>query len=460
MYVGGKAFPEFIILDIEMMRLLIEANYSLKKLNEISLLVPEDYEIIPFFILEATKSIQMDVPFSSYPENDYVLFREYLMSCFLRPPQINTLNPKSKIFHQIKAYAESRYFYFIKYSENDIRAEDLFQFENHKIHVNFNSIRILHLFMNNISADVSSPLEKLSDTTGYQKNGNEVYPNELLNIPENLEEFINKFECIGNDPCIPLIIKIPILCFYLAVCRPFETNNDRFVRLFIPSFMVSTGMLRHHIIGMSTYFDKTQDEFKDAIESCLQKDNLSEWIKYFLKGITNQSVEGLNKINRIHHICQGYKELICEQNKKDIAKIIVRLEYNPYISEKYILKQLKFSRINTDLYLSELLSKGVIQEITQKRYQTRFFCCEALLTILEEKDVISSTLIFDEIMAKIWRLISQGKDLKTFNIDVLLKSNLEENLRKVLNEIKFYAPQDITANKRIIIPHQEEAKVT
>lgn len=115
--------------------------------------------------------------------------------------------------------------------------------------------------------------------------------NDLMN---DLEKFLN------NDQInVPALIKIAIAHYQFETIHPFLDGNGRMGRLLITLFLVKENVLNQPLLYLSTYFEKNKNLYYDNLSNVRLKDDMLQWIKYFLVGIeqtATQAVETLSEI--------------------------------------------------------------------------------------------------------------------------------------------------------------------
>ena len=96
---------------------------------------------------------------------------------------------------------------------------------------------------------------------------------------DELEKFIYK-----NDS-IPVVIKSGLIHSQFETIHPFLDGNGRIGRLLITLYLVSSGILDKPLLYLSDFFEKNKTLYYDNLTLVRTKNDLGQWIKFFLTGI-------------------------------------------------------------------------------------------------------------------------------------------------------------------------------
>ena len=115
--------------------------------------------------------------------------------------------------------------------------------------------------------------------------------NELIG---DLENFLN------NDEIeVPALIRIAIAHYQFETIHPFLDGNGRIGRLLITLFFVSQGILDKPLLYLSIYFGKNKTLYYDNLSVVRTKNDMVQWIKYFLVGVEQTSTRAVETLSNI-----------------------------------------------------------------------------------------------------------------------------------------------------------------
>lgn len=115
------------------------------------------------------------------------------------------------------------------------------------------------------------------------------YVNDLMG---DLEKFLN------NDSIyVPSLLRIAIAHYQFETIHPFLDGNGRIGRLLITLYLVKENILNAPLLYLSSYFEKRKDLYYDNLSNTRVKNDLLQWIKYFLVGVEQTASQAVSKLS-------------------------------------------------------------------------------------------------------------------------------------------------------------------
>ncbi|HDZ25400.1 hypothetical protein LCGC14_0654710 [marine sediment metagenome] len=195
-------------------------------------------------------------------------------------------------------------------------------------------------------------------------------PNQVRELMLNLIIFMHRTDNI------PPLVKIGLIHAQLETIHPFLDGNGRIGRLLITFYLYWKGILTRPLLYLSYYLKKYRDKYYDYLMKIRLEGDWENWLKFFLQGIAEISIEAASSANEII----GLKDTLSnELLRKKIGgapavKLLDMLFEKPLISVSDIVMQLKISRQTATQLVNKFNEINILNEVSgKKRYRKYLF---------------------------------------------------------------------------------------
>lgn len=186
--------------------------------------------------------------------------------------------------------------------------------------------------------------------------------NYLHDLMGDLENFIH-----NDEISVPALIKIAIVHYQFETIHPFLDGNGRIGRLLITLFLVEQRILTKPLLYLSVYFEKNKSLYYDNFTSVRTKNDMAQWLKYFLTGICETAEQACTRLSRILEL---KSELEIKLNNtfgrkgNSAIKLLTHLFKNPvvYVNQVRDITGLTYKASN-DL-VSDFIAASILKEQT------------------------------------------------------------------------------------------------
>lgn len=195
----------------------------------------------------------------------------------------------------------------------------------------------------------------------------------------DLERYMN--ENVEYDP----LIRVALIHYQFETIHPFLDGNGRIGRLLILLYLMEQKVLSKPVIYISYFLKKNQVEYYDRISEVRRSGNFEQWIKFFLEAVSKAATDSLESIRQLSilHDKNIARLPISNRKKDNLRAVFEYIEQYPIIDIKKTAKELGISYNTAATVVKKLVELGILQETTNKA-RNRVFAYEEYLDILRK----------------------------------------------------------------------------
>lgn len=172
--------------------------------------------------------------------------------------------------------------------------------------------------------------------------------------------------------------------------HPFLDGNGRIGRLIITFYLVWKGILSKPLLYLSFYLKNNRSEYYDLLMKVRTEGAWEDWLKFFLKGVSETSQEAVNTAREIIKLKDDMTNKVYENSISSIHAIrLINLLFDtPLISSKDIADRLNISSVTANNLVGRFEEMGILHEITGKKRYKMYLCKEYVEIISRGTNII------------------------------------------------------------------------
>jgi Fic family protein len=330
-------------LDVELHRLLDEANQALGRLDGITLLLPDPSQFLYSFIRkEAVLSSQIEGTMSSL--SDLLLFE-------------NEVSPGAPVEDIEEAV---NYIAAMSHGVNSIESGTL-PLSNRLLR----EVHALLLRSGRGSEKAPGEFRRSQNWLGGTRPGNARYVPPPWQEVEPAMSALERF--LHDDPTpSPVLIKAALAHVQFETIHPFLDGNGRVGRLLMTLLLVEQGVLRRPLLYLSLYLKRNREAYYEHLQRVRTDGAWEEWLRFFLDGVvevaasTAQTTRGIVEMierdrQRIHGLGRGAATAL-RVHDLAVRRVVVKA---PTAAQDLALSEPPVYRA-----ISRLEETGILREVT------------------------------------------------------------------------------------------------
>ncbi|MBA7533639.1 hypothetical protein ES705_25880 [subsurface metagenome] len=185
--------------------------------------------------------------------------------------------------------------------------------------------------------------------------------NSLHELMSDLEKFAH-----NNEVFFPDLLKIALIHYQFETIHPFLDGNGRVGRLLITLYLIEKEILKKPILYLSDFFERNRTLYYDNLTRVREKNDITQWFKFFLVGIIETAKKGIDTFDKILKLKNDIENGVQSLGSRSVSalKIMDYLYQRPIIDAPIVIELTKLSAPTAYKLINELENLGVLREVT------------------------------------------------------------------------------------------------
>jgi len=195
--------------------------------------------------------------------------------------------------------------------------------------------------------------------------------NDAIFVPPpsaEVDRLMSDIENLANDESNPLpeLLRIALIHYQFETIHPFLDGNGRVGRLLITLYLVSQGILKKPILYLSDFFEKNKSLYYDNLMRARTHNDINQWFKFFLTGVIETAKNGIKTFDGILQIQNSLDERLKPLGGRvsDARLVILELYRNPITNAAKVEVIIGKSSVSAYKLITDLEKLGILKEIT------------------------------------------------------------------------------------------------
>ena len=197
----------------------------------------------------------------------------------------------------------------------------------------------------------------------------------VLDLMSDIDKFAN-----NEINKLPDLIKIALIHYQFETIHPFLDGNGRVGRLLITLYLVNKNILQRPILYLSDFFERNRMNYYDNLTIVREKDNINQWLKFFLVGVIETAKNSINTFDKILKLQKEIDSKIQTLGSRSInaQKLINVLYQTPIINSTKAAELIGVTSATIMKLLKDLESMNILKETTGMKRNKKFVFWEYL----------------------------------------------------------------------------------
>ena len=204
-------------------------------------------------------------------------------------------------------------------------------------------------------------------------------PSYVRDLMLDWEHFVNE---TGN---LPPLIQCALMHYQFEAIHPYLDGNGRVGRLLIVLFLCAKQVLSTPLLYLSVYFESNRDQYYEQLLNVSATGNWGPWLDYFLRGVTEQSIDALRRVRRLRELQERYRQMLqVKRGSGNTLRLAEELFASPYLTTPKAADTLGITQAGARRILERLVNHGVLQEV--EGTWPRLFFAEEIMDAIHTRE--------------------------------------------------------------------------
>ena len=207
--------------------------------------------------------------------------------------------------------------------------------------------------------------------------------------PDRLMDCLGEWELFLHEETLPPLVHAALAHSQFEAIHPFLDGNGRVGRLLITLLLIARDVLPSPLLYLSAWFEATRPEYYARLSGVTERGEWEEWLRYFLRGATEQAEDALERIRKIDDLLKGWRARLAKAPSRLPERALELFAENPFWAVNRLAERLDVAFTTAQRVIDRLESTGVVT-LAGEAKRNRVYCARGLLEILEEPPRIAS----------------------------------------------------------------------
>ncbi len=210
-------------------------------------------------------------------------------------------------------------------------------------------------------------------------------PPDPLTVPALMDNWFVYFSGEEKDP----IFQAAIVHAQFEMIHPFCDGNGRLGRMLLPLFFYQKKILPLPMFYLSRWFERFESEYKDALLAVSEKNDWTNWIKFFANAVCGQAEENLKIATCLQDFYRETQRKISENTRSSLAFVVFdAIVARPIFRFSTLGLENKISRAMLARILTQFERLNIIRILESAAGRRgALYVCPQLVNIPEQKNI-------------------------------------------------------------------------
>jgi Fic family protein len=183
-------------------------------------------------------------------------------------------------------------------------------------------------------------------------------------VPQMHEALDALEKYLHTPPDMPTLIRAALIHYQFEAIHPFLDGNGRIGRLLVFFVLFIEEVLDHPVLYLSAFFERHRAEYYERLLAVTTQGAWEEWIDFFLRGVTEQSRDGVARTRELLAYLSEYRARVSHaRNAGAVAELIEVMFSEPIKSVSEVATVLRVTYPAAKKTVLNLVRMGILRPV-------------------------------------------------------------------------------------------------
>lgn len=199
--------------------------------------------------------------------------------------------------------------------------------------------------------------------------------------PSTLADLLASWEAWIHRDEVPLLVRVALGHYQFETIHPYTDGNGRMGRLIIVLQLIEGGLMRHHLMTISGYFERDKPAYTGHLQRVRETGDFDPWVRYVCTALEQSASESLRRIRQVQaHSRDAIAKLRGDGLRGVAIQIAEDLIGYPLLTVPDVQTRYGVSYQTANQAVARLVDHGVLQQISEGNYN-RVFASRPILDL-------------------------------------------------------------------------------
>jgi Fic family protein len=176
-----------------------------------------------------------------------------------------------------------------------------------------------------------------------------------------------------HDDQIPLLVRVALGHYQFETIHPYTDGNGRLGRLVAILQLIEEGLLAHHSMTISGWFERDKRTYIDLLQRTRETGDFDAFVAYFVTGLEESAISSLSRVRRAGDLVEALVAQVRAAKARGLAvQITEDLLGYPVLTVPLVESRYDVSYPTANAAVARLVEIGILTQLSDGNYNRVF----------------------------------------------------------------------------------------